>query len=39
MHIQILDHLIIGDGCYSMADQGLMEDLRQDAVRAAETLR
>lgn len=31
MHIQLLDHLIIGDGCYSFADQGLMGDIRNNS--------
>ena len=29
MQIQLLDHLIIGDGSYSFADNGLMADIRQ----------
>ena len=30
MQIQLLDHLIIGDGAYSFADNGLMESIRED---------
>ncbi len=30
MQIQLLDHLIIGDGCYSFADHGLMSELQQE---------
>ncbi|MGB3210753.1 MAG: DNA repair protein RadC [Desulforhopalus sp.] len=29
MHIQLLDHLIIGDGSYSFADDGLMDSVRE----------
>ena len=39
MQVRVLDHLIIGDGCYSMADHGLMDQLRQEAAQAAEALR
>ena len=34
MQIQLLDHLIIGDGAYSFADNGLMESIGQEC-RAA----
>lgn len=30
MQIQLLDHLVIGDGCYSFADNGLMDSLREE---------
>jgi len=30
MQIQLLDHLIIGDGSYSFADHGLMSELQQE---------
>jgi len=30
MQIQLLDHLIIGDGSYSFADQGLMSTLQEE---------
>lgn len=30
MQIQLLDHLIIGDGSYSFADNGLMVDIRNE---------
>jgi DNA repair protein RadC len=34
MQMQLLDHLIIGDGAFSFADNGLMESIQQDC-RAA----
>jgi DNA repair protein RadC len=30
MQIQLLDHLVIGDGSFSFADNGLMESIRQE---------
>ncbi len=30
MQIQLLDHLIIGDGSYSFADHGLIAEIRED---------
>ncbi len=30
MQIQLLDHLVIGDGSYSFADNGLMADIRRE---------
>ena len=30
MQLQLLDHLIIGDGSYSFADHGLMDSLREE---------
>jgi DNA repair protein RadC len=30
MQIQLLDHLIIGDGSYSFADHGLMTEILQE---------
>ncbi len=38
MQIQLLDHLIIGDGAYSFADNGLMESIRQDCRLLMSTL-
>jgi DNA repair protein RadC len=30
MQLQLLDHLIIGDGSYSFADHGVMDSLREE---------
>lgn len=30
MQLQLLDHLVIGDGAYSFADHGLMDSLREE---------
>jgi DNA repair protein RadC len=30
LDIHLLDHLIIGDGCYSFADQGLMDEIKEE---------
>lgn len=30
MQIQLLDHLVIGDGAFSFADQGVMDTIRKD---------
>ena len=38
MQIQLLDHLIIGDGSYSFADHGLMTDLQQECREMMEKL-
>lgn len=34
MQLQLLDHLIIGDGSYSFADHGLMDSLREECQTA-----
>jgi DNA repair protein RadC len=39
MQIQLLDHLIIGDGSYSFADHGLMTDIHQECRELAQKLR
>ncbi len=38
MQIQLLDHIIIGDGSYSFADHGLMTDLQQECREMMEKL-
>ncbi len=38
MHIQILDHIIIGEGCFSFADMGLMIDISTRCQQTMETL-
>ena len=38
MQIQLLDHLIIGEGAFSFADKGLMESIRQDCRTLMNTL-
>lgn len=38
MQIQLLDHLIVGDGAFSFADKGLMETIRQDCRTLMNTL-
>ena len=38
MQIQLLDHLIIGDGSYSFADHGLMTELQQECREMMEKL-
>jgi len=38
MQIQLLDHLIIGDGSYSFADNGLMQSIRQDCLSVLDSL-
>ncbi len=37
MQLQLLDHLVIGDGCYSFADNGLMDSLRDECRTAMAT--
>ncbi len=39
MQIQLLDHLIIGDGCYSFADHGLLARMKQDCSTVLDSLR
>jgi DNA repair protein RadC len=39
MQIQLLDHLIIGDGSFSFADQGLMTDIQQECRELTQKLR
>lgn len=39
MQIQLLDHLIIGDGSYSFADHGLMTEIQQECRELTQTLR
>lgn len=36
MQIRLLDHIIIGDGAYSFADNGLMASINEDARKIAE---
>ena len=38
MQMQLLDHIIIGDGSYSFADNGLMQSIRQDCINAIESI-
>lgn len=38
MQIQLLDHLVIGDGSLSFADNGLMESIRQDCLSVLQSL-
>jgi len=38
MQIRLLDHLIIGNGCYSFADQGLMEKIKDESRSLLTTL-
>ncbi|MGW8193563.1 MAG: RadC family protein [Desulforhopalus sp.] len=38
MQIQVLDHLVIGDGFYSFADQGLMDSIRRTCSGALTSL-
>ena len=38
MQIQLLDHLIIGDSCYSFADHGLMTDISRQCRQTMESL-
>ncbi len=38
MQIQLLDHLIIGDGAYSFADNGVMESIGQECRAAVQGL-
>lgn len=38
MQIQLLDHIIIGDGSYSFADHGLMSDISQKCQQTMEDL-
>lgn len=38
MQMQLLDHLIIGDGSYSFADNGLMQSIRQDCLTALKSV-
>jgi len=37
MQLQLLDHLVIGDGCYSFADNGLMDTVRDECRTAMAT--
>ena len=37
MQIQLLDHLIIGEGAYSFADNGLMDSVKEDCQTAMES--
>lgn len=39
MQIQLLDHLIIGNGSYSFADQGLMTEIQQECLELTQKLR
>ncbi len=39
MQIQLLDHLIIGDGFFSFADQGLLAKMKQDCSSVLDSLR
>jgi len=39
MQIQLLDHLIIGDGSYSFADHGLMSELQEECRQLVTQLR
>jgi DNA repair protein RadC len=39
MQIQLLDHLIIGDGSYSFADHGLMTEIHQECRELTQQLR
>jgi DNA repair protein RadC len=39
MQIQLLDHLIIGEGSFSFADQGLMTDIQQECRELTQKLR
>ena len=38
MQIQLLDHLIIGDGSYSFADNGLMKSISSDCLSVMQTI-
>lgn len=38
MQIQLLDHLIIGDGTFSFADEGLMTTIRQQCKQTLSSL-
>ncbi|MDK9705423.1 MAG: DNA repair protein RadC [Desulforhopalus sp.] len=38
MQIQLLDHLVIGDGSYSFADNGLITSIRQDCTALVNSL-
>lgn len=38
MQIQLLDHLIIGDGAYSFADNGVIESISADCLKMRESL-
>ncbi len=38
MQIQLLDHLVIGDGSLSFADSGLMDSIRQDCLSVLQSL-
>jgi DNA repair protein RadC len=37
MQLQLLDHLIIGDGSYSFADNGLMDSVKEDCQTAMDS--
>lgn len=38
MQMQLLDHIVIGDGSYSFADNGLMQSIRQNCLAALESI-
>ncbi len=38
MQMQLLDHLIIGDGSYSFADNGLMQSISKDCLSVMQTI-
>lgn len=38
MQMQLLDHLIIGDGSYSFADNGLMQSISRDCLSVMQTI-
>jgi DNA repair protein RadC len=38
MQMQLLDHIIIGDGSYSFADNGLMQSIKQDCPAIIESI-
>ena len=39
MHIQLLDHILIGSGIYSFADGGLMATINHDCLKLRESMR
>jgi len=38
MQMQLLDHLIIGDGSYSFADNGLMQSISKDCLSVMQNI-
>lgn len=38
LQIQLLDHVIVGDGVYSFADNGLMDEISRDCVKLRQSL-